>query len=198
MFGVHAVEIRVSVLPPPSSLLWCGNTLKDAVILFTKSTKRLAMKVSSLALGILVVGPSSTVGFVPVPPAPINVAWTAPSVAISQTQPASAIVVDNLMLKSLEKETQAAEKEAKVDERKAKVEKSREAFFEYEAKMAAEQEARIEAAEEKALAEAQKDKEEDEKLKALEQKAELDFKLAQTKQERAAKQKEIRVSNRLL
>ena len=156
------------------------------------------MKVSSLALGILVVGPSSTVGFVPVPPAPINVAWTAPSVAISQTQPASAIAVDKVMLLSLEKETRAAEKEAKVDERKAKVEKSREAFFEYEAKMAAEQEARIEAAEEKALAEAQKDKEEDEKLKALEQKAELDFKLAQTKRERAAKQKEIRVSSRLL
>ena len=102
--------------------------------------------------------------------------------------------IDKEMLKGLELETKAAEKEAKTDERKARVEKSREAFFEYEAKQASIQEARIEAAEQRALAEAVKDKQEAEKLKLVEQRAEQEIALAKTKQERVAKQKEIRVS----
>lgn len=116
--------------------------------------------------------------------------------------------VDDEVIKELESETRAVEKEAKIDAKKAKVEKSREAFFEYEAKMAEKQEERIEAAERKAeieaeqdkieaekdKIEAEKDKIEAEKLKAAEKKAEKELAAAKTKEEKAAKLKEARVS----
>lgn len=153
------------------------------------------MKFSSFALAAVIVSP--VMGFAP-QAVPAKMVWvtTENSITISQTQPPSALVagIDKEMLKGLELETKAAEKEAKVDERKARVEKSREAFFEYEAKQASIQEALIEAAEQRALAEAAKDKQEAEKLKMVEQKAQQEIALAKTKQERAAKQKEIRVS----
>jgi hypothetical protein len=116
----------------------------------------------------------------------------------SNTKPPSAISIDKDILKTLEQETREAEREAKAEERKAKAEKARETFFEYEAKMAAEQEARIEAAEQKALAEAIKDKEEAEKLKNLEQRVEQEAATALTKKEKIAKQKEARVSNNIM
>ncbi|KAL3807909.1 hypothetical protein ACHAXA_000348 [Cyclostephanos tholiformis] len=92
----------------------------------------------------------------------------------------------------LELETREIEKEAKVDEKKARIEKSREAFFEYEARMAEEQESRIEAAEFRAEAEYNYDKEQAELLASLEKKAEGEMKLATTPQERAAKAREAR------
>lgn len=111
----------------------------------------------------------------------------------SESKPPSAVTVDSVMLKSLEEETKAAEQEAKADGRKAKLERKREAFFEYEAKAAAEKEAQIEAAERKALAEALKDKEQAGQLKAMEEKAELEEARALSRQEKIAKQKEIKV-----
>lgn len=152
------------------------------------------MKFSTLAVIVWsTVVPSCAVGFAPpLPPAAIIVPGVS-SVTISSTQSApSAITIDKVMLKSLEQETKAAEKEAKADERKAKVEKSRDAFFEYEAKMAAEQEARIEAAEQKAEEEVIKDKAEEQRLLALEKKAEEDAALAKSKDEKAAKLKEAK------
>ena len=102
---------------------------------------------------------------------------------------------DDVIIKELEQETRAVEREAKADRRKAKIELSREKFFEYEARMAEQQEARIEDAEQRAEAEFEKDKVEAEKLKALEEKAEREAALAQTKEEKLAKQKEARVSS---
>ena len=109
--------------------------------------------------------------FVPVvpPPQPVQIVVPSSSVMVSQVQPSSSILIDQTILKGLEKETKEAEKIAKADERKAKVEKSREAFFEYEAKMAAEQESRIEAFEQKAIDEVIKDKKVLKKLMAEEQ-----------------------------
>ena len=103
---------------------------------------------------------------------------------------------DDLVIKSLEKETREVEAEVKRDAKKARVEKSREAFFEYEAKMAEEQEARIEAAEKKAEAEVEADKKLIAELDAKEKEAEKEAKLASSKKERAAKEKEAKVSVR--
>lgn len=103
--------------------------------------------------------------------------------------------VDELIVKSLEKETREVEAEAKRDAKKAKIEKSREIFFEYEAKMAEQTEARIEAAEKKAELEAEADKELVAELDAKEKQAEKEAALATTKKEKAAKEKEARVSN---
>lgn len=103
--------------------------------------------------------------------------------------------VDELIVKSLEKETREVEAEARRDAKKAKIEKSREVFFEYEAKMAEQTEARIEAAEKKAELEAEADKKLVAELDAKEKQAEKEAALATTKKEKAAKEKEARVSN---
>mmetsp|Transcript_26591 Transcript_26591/g.43934 ORF Transcript_26591/g.43934 Transcript_26591/m.43934 type:complete len:284 (-) Transcript_26591:106-957(-) len=100
--------------------------------------------------------------------------------------------VDELIVKSLEKETREVEAEAKRDAKKAKIEKSREVFFEYEAKMAEQTEARIEAAEKKAELEAEADKKLVAELDAKEKQAEKEAALATTKKEKAAKEKEVR------
>ena len=134
------------------------------------------MKFSAAAFAIVTASWQAVGGlaFAPVvPPAqPVQIIVPSSSVMVSQVQPASAIGIDQTMLKGLEKETKEAEKIAKIDERKAKAEKSREAFFEYEAKMAAEQESRIEAFEQKAIDEVIKDKKQLEKLMAEEQEIE--------------------------
>lgn len=101
--------------------------------------------------------------------------------------------VDNLIIKSLEKETREVEEEAKRDAKKARVEKSREAFFEYEAKVAEQEEARIEAAEKKAELEAAADKKLVLDLEAREKKVEKEASLASSKKEKAAKEKEAKV-----
>jgi len=99
---------------------------------------------------------------------------------------------DDIAIQQLEKETREVERLAKIDAQKARVEKSREAFFEYEAKMAEQTEERIEAMEKKAELEFEKDKEEAEKFKAMEEKAEKEALLAKDKKEKAAKQKEAK------
>ena len=101
---------------------------------------------------------------------------------------------DEVVIRELEAETREVKKEARIDEKKARIEKSREAFFEYEARMAEEQESRIEAAEFRAEAEYSYDKEQAELLRALEKKAEGEMKMASTPKERAAKIREARVS----
>jgi len=55
----------------------------------------------------------------------------------------SSALVDKEMLKGLEAETKAAEKEAARDRVKAQKERNNERYFEYEAKLAAETEARV-------------------------------------------------------
>lgn len=102
--------------------------------------------------------------------------------------------VDELIVKSLEKETREVEAEAKRDAKKAKIEKSREIFFEYEAKMAEQTEARIEAAEKKAELEAEADKKLVAELDAKEKQIEKEAALATSKKEKAAKEKEAKVS----
>ncbi len=87
------------------------------------------------------------------------------------------------------------EAEAEKDAKKAKIEKSREAFFEYEAKMAEQTEARIEAAEKQAELEAEADKKLVAELEAKEKQVEKEAALATSKKEKAAKQKEARVSS---
>jgi len=121
-----------------------------------------------------------------------------PSISLARNQPKSA---DDEVIKELEEETRKEEKITKADAKKARVEKSREAFFEYDAKMAEEQERRIEAAERKAEIEAEKDKlevEKDkllaEKLKREEKKLEGELKVAKTKEEKALDLKMARVS----
>jgi len=123
-----------------------------------------------------------------------------PSITLARNQqPKSA---DDEVIKELEEETRKEEKITKADAKKARIEKSREAFFEYDAKMAEEQERRIEAAERKAEIEAEKDKlevEKDkllaEKLKREEKKLEGELKVAKTKEEKALDLKMARVSN---
>ncbi len=114
-----------------------------------------------------------------------------PSIMISR---GAILSPDEEVIKELEVETREAEREAKIDEKRARLEKSRERFFDYEAKMAEETEARIEAEEFRAEAEYSYEKEQAELLKALEQKAEREMKLATTPQEKAAKTREARVS----
>lgn len=156
------------------------------------------MKFSILAVSTV---PSLAFALAPQVPPPIQIGvpvttivgpsltLSSSSTLVSEVKPAT---IDDTIYKSLEKETQAIEKLAKEDERKAKVEKSREAFFEYEAKMAEIQEARIEAAEQKAIDEAIKDKKEFERLQALEAKVEQEAARAETKQEKEARLKEAK------
>lgn len=150
------------------------------------------MKFSSFTVGAVLAGGASGFTFVP-PPPPIVINLSSMTVSSSETQP-SFLGIDKTILKSLDQETRAAEKEAELDKRRVNLERSKEAFFDYEAKMAAETEQRIEAAEKKALLEATKDKQEAEQLKLAEEKAEKEAALAQSKKEKALKQKEARVS----
>ena len=133
------------------------------------------MKLSSLTVAFVLAATDVVVGLAPpmLPPVQevIVVSNKLPSITMASSS-SSLLNIDQTILKGLEQETKAAEIEAKLEERKAKVEKSREAYFEYEAKMAAELEARTEAAERKALEEALKDKQEAEALLAKEKQAE--------------------------
>lgn len=95
-------------------------------------------------------------------------------------------------LRTLEQETRRIEREAKADLKRARIEKSKEAFFEYDAKMAQQTEARLEANEKAAELEFENDKEELETLSLMELKAERLKALATTKEEKAAEQKEIK------
>jgi len=151
------------------------------------------------ALVALAASVPTTMALVPILPMnpPEMVQFMSPGSSIlvsrSEAKPLSSVAVDDVMLKSLEEETKAAEKLAKVDQRKANNERKREAFFEYEAKAAAEKEAQIEAAEQKALAEAKKDKEQAERIKVMEEKIEKEASLALSRKEKIAKQKEAKV-----
>jgi len=100
---------------------------------------------------------------------------------------------DETAIKYLESETREAEKLAKADAKKARIEKSIEGFYEYDARTAEQQEARIEAAERKAEVEYENDKEQAETLKIMEENAERDAALAMTPQERSTKQKEAKL-----
>ena len=122
---------------------------------------------------------------------------TIASSSSSSKTKAAATTDEDATIQYLEREAKLAEKEAKADAQKAKIEKSRESFFEYDAKMAAQAEARIEAAEQRTLLEAKTDKELAEKLKLRERKAEEEAALASTPKEKAAKQKEARELLRL-
>ena len=124
-----------------------------------------------------------------------------PSISLARNQQQPKVSADDEVIKELELETRKDEELTKADAKKARVEKSREAFFEYDAKMAEEQERRIEAAEKKAEIEAEKDKvevEKDkllaEKLKREEKKLEGELKVAKTKEEKALDLKMARVS----
>lgn len=120
-----------------------------------------------------------------------NIISTSPSITIARGA-AKTLTDDEIALQALEKETREVEREAKIDAKKARVEKSREAFFEYEAKMAEETEARIEAAERQAELEVEKDKKLEEELLAKEKQIEKEVELATSKKEKAAKQKEAK------
>lgn len=100
---------------------------------------------------------------------------------------------DAVALRTLEIETREVEKEVKADLKRARIEKSKEAFFEYDAKMAQETEARIEAKEKAAELEFENDKEQVNTLAIMELKAERELQLASTKEEKAAKQKEVKL-----
>jgi phage-related minor tail protein len=100
---------------------------------------------------------------------------------------------DKAALEALEKETKALEKETAALKKKARVERGREAFYDYEAKMAAETEARIEAAERKAELEYENDKAELEDLALLELKKERAAKLASSDAEKRQLEKEAKV-----
>lgn len=153
------------------------------------------MKFSTLPL-LVISTPSVVLGLAPpIPPqnvAPISITIASSTTILSEAQPKSSVDIDKTMFKGLEKETKSAEKVVREDARKVRVEQSREAFFEYEAKMAAVQEARIEAAEQKAIDEALKDKKEFERLEALEKQVEEEASRAESKQEKAARLKEAK------
>jgi hypothetical protein len=105
----------------------------------------------------------------------------------------SSLDADQSTLETLEKETKALEKETAELKKKARIERGREAFYDYEAKMAAETEARIEAAERKAEIEYENDKAEVEALALLELKKERDAKLASSPEEKRELEKEARL-----
>ena len=99
---------------------------------------------------------------------------------------------DEIVIDVLTRETRADEKTAAKDARKARIEKSREAFFDYEARMAEETEDRIEAAEMKAEVEVQIDKKRIQKLKEMELKAEKEADVAETPKEKAARLRKVK------
>ena len=100
---------------------------------------------------------------------------------------------DDVVIAELTLQTKEIEREAAKDKKRADVEKSIAAFFDYDARMAEEQEARIEAAEFRAEAEASYDKEQAELLKIEERKAEKEFRAAQTPQEKRSSAMKARV-----
>jgi hypothetical protein len=100
---------------------------------------------------------------------------------------------DEVVIAELTLQTKEIEREAAKDKKRADVEKSIAAFFDYDARMAEEQEARIEAAEFRAEAEASYDKEQAELLKIEERKAEKEFRAAQTPQEKRSSAMKARV-----
>jgi len=100
---------------------------------------------------------------------------------------------DDAVIAELTLQTKEIEREAAKDKKRADVEKSIAAFFNYDARMAEEQEARIEAAEFRAEAEASYDKEQAELLKIEERKAEREFREAQTPQEKRSSAMKARV-----
>ena len=103
---------------------------------------------------------------------------------------------DETALLTLQAETKALEKETAALKKKARIERGREAFYDYEAKMAAETEARIEAAERKAELEYENDKAEIEDLALLELKKERAAKLASTPAEKRELEKEAKLLQR--
>ncbi|KAL3944650.1 MAG: hypothetical protein SGBAC_001257 [Bacillariaceae sp.] len=170
----------------------------------------LAVAVASVAQSVTAFAPTrqtasnmALAAFFPAPPTPpaIMISVSVPSTTMtisesSASKEALMLFTKELSLekeeKALEKEVKEVEKESRKDAKAARVEKSREAFYEYEAKKAAEEEARIEAAERKATADAKKDEEEVLKLKAAEQKAEKEAAEANTKREKVEKQAEAK------
>lgn len=121
---------------------------------------------------------------------------TFPSTPLSSSILSSSTATDDAdkaALEALEKETKALEKETAALKKKARVERGREAFYDYEAKMAAETEARIEAAERKAELEYENDKAELEDLALLELKKERAAKLASSDAEKRQLEKEAKV-----
>lgn len=104
---------------------------------------------------------------------------------------------DEIVVDVLTREIRADEKIAAKDARKARIEKSREAFFDYEARMAEETEDRIEAAEMKAEVEIQIDKRRVQALKEMELKAEKEASVAETPKEKAARLRKVRELARL-
>ena len=146
-------------------------------------------------LPVVLAAPSLALALAPLPPqpvAPIEITIPSSTLLLSESQPRSSTNIDTTVFKGLEKETIEAEKIAKKDMKKVKVEKSREAFFECEAKMAAVTEARLEAAEQKAIDEAIKDKKELARLDALEKQVEEQAARAETKAEKEARLKEAK------
>ena len=118
---------------------------------------------------------------------------------IPSAQTTSILTSDNIdtsdksTLEILEKETKALEKETATLKKKARVERGRDAYYDYEAKTAAETEARIEAAERKAELEYENDKAELEDLALLELKKKRAAILASTSAEKRALEKEARL-----
>ncbi len=104
---------------------------------------------------------------------------------------------DEIVIDVLTRETRADEKIAAKDARKARIEKSREAFYDYEARMAEETEDRIEAAEMKAEVDIQIDKKRVQALKEMELKAEEEASAAETPKEKAARLRKVRELARL-
>jgi hypothetical protein len=112
------------------------------------------------------------------------------AVAGKTGQPAKSEDVE--VLKELEKETREVEKEALRDLKREKYEESRKRYFDYDAKMAAELEDRIEALERESELEYEKDKATVEELKRKEEKIEEEVKMARTKEEAAKKRNEAK------
>ena len=142
-------------------------------------------------------------GYTPPPAAPAAVVeQVVPSLtmAAADSSAPSTTATDGTQLKALlaketalQKQVQRDEREAARDAKAAKIERSRKAFFEYEATAAAEEEARIEAAERKAKLQAEKDLLEVKKLQEAERKAEQAAKDATTQEERLKQQAQAKV-----
>ena len=87
--------------------------------------------------------PAETIRVMDSPGTPSQMSSSTSTSTSSSSLLSSTALVDKELLKSLEAETKAAEKEARADRIKARREKNNEKYFEYEAKMAAETEARV-------------------------------------------------------
>ena len=87
--------------------------------------------------------PAETIRVVDSPSTSSHMSSSTSTATSSSSLLSSTALVDKELLKSLEAETKAAEKEARADRIKAQRERNNERYFEYEAKMAAETEARV-------------------------------------------------------